>query len=170
MWRWKNSIICLRLTLEILHKIFWVSLGVLFKDLGVQKDTQTPCWLRLCRTPKKCLMADTFPGNLITFLSSLFLFVGEDDRWLKVGYRLEFPPLLPPPLLLVLPLPLSASSKDRAIAGNIQHTNIGSQSHQWLSNQWKNTTHKYRITISSNSASSKDRAIAENIYHRDGYF
>ena len=30
------------------HNIFWVSWGVLFKGLGVQKDTQTPCWLRLC--------------------------------------------------------------------------------------------------------------------------
>ena len=27
-------------------KKMWVSLGVLFKGLGVQKDTQTPCWLR----------------------------------------------------------------------------------------------------------------------------
>ena len=25
---------------------FWVSWGVLFKGLGVQNDTQTPCWLR----------------------------------------------------------------------------------------------------------------------------
>ena len=48
VWRWKKSIICLRLTFyEILHEIFWVSWGVLFKGLGVQKDTQTPCWLRL---------------------------------------------------------------------------------------------------------------------------
>ena len=26
----------------------WVSWGVLFKGLGVQKGTQTPCWLRPC--------------------------------------------------------------------------------------------------------------------------
>ena len=26
--------------------IIWVSWGVLFKGLGVQKDTQMPCWLR----------------------------------------------------------------------------------------------------------------------------
>ena len=45
--RWKNSIISLRLGfLEILHKNIWVSWGVLFKGLGVQKGTQTPCWLR----------------------------------------------------------------------------------------------------------------------------
>ena len=25
---------------------FWVSWGVLFKGLGVQKNTQTPCWQR----------------------------------------------------------------------------------------------------------------------------
>ena len=29
-------------------QIFWVSWGLLFKGLGVQKDTQTPCWLRPC--------------------------------------------------------------------------------------------------------------------------
>ena len=45
--RWKNSIISLRLRyLKIPHKIFWVSWGVLFKGLGVQKSTQMPCWLR----------------------------------------------------------------------------------------------------------------------------
>ena len=38
----------MRLTFyEILHNFFWVSWGVLFKGLGVQKDTQAPCWLRL---------------------------------------------------------------------------------------------------------------------------
>ena len=47
IWRWKNSIICLRLTFsEILHKNVWVSWEVLFKGLGVQKSTQMPCWLR----------------------------------------------------------------------------------------------------------------------------
>ena len=50
MWiirRWENSIISLRLRfLEIPHKENWVSWGVLFKGLGVQKGTQTPCWLR----------------------------------------------------------------------------------------------------------------------------
>ena len=47
IWRWENSIICLRWTFEeIPHKRIWVSGGVLFKGLGVQKDTQTPCWLR----------------------------------------------------------------------------------------------------------------------------
>ena len=36
--RWKNSIISLRLRfLEIPHKNIWVSRGVLFKGLGVQK-------------------------------------------------------------------------------------------------------------------------------------
>ena len=45
--RWKNSIISLRLRfLEIPHKENWVSWGVHFKGLGVQKGTQTPCWLR----------------------------------------------------------------------------------------------------------------------------
>ena len=45
--RWKNSIINLRLRFsEIPHKSFWVSWGILFKGLGVQKGTQTPCWLR----------------------------------------------------------------------------------------------------------------------------
>ena len=45
--RWKNSIISLRLGfLEIPHKHIWVSWGVLFKGLGVQKGTQAPCWLR----------------------------------------------------------------------------------------------------------------------------
>ena len=45
----KKYIICLRLGfLEIPHKNIWVSWGVLFKGLGVQKGTQTPCWLRLC--------------------------------------------------------------------------------------------------------------------------
>ena len=34
--------------LEIPHKNIWVSLGVLFKGLGVQKGTQTPCWLGPC--------------------------------------------------------------------------------------------------------------------------
>ena len=48
--RWKNSIISLRLGfLKIPHKNIWVSWGVLFKGLGVQKGTQTPCWLRPCR-------------------------------------------------------------------------------------------------------------------------
>ena len=48
--RRKNSIISLRLRfLEIPHKIMWVSCGVHFKGLGVQKGTQTPCWLRPCR-------------------------------------------------------------------------------------------------------------------------
>ena len=39
--------LCLRLTFEdIPHtKIIWVSQGVLSKGLGVQKDTQMPCWL-----------------------------------------------------------------------------------------------------------------------------
>ena len=32
--------------LEIPHKKIWVYWGVLFKGLGVQKGTQTPCWLR----------------------------------------------------------------------------------------------------------------------------
>ena len=41
------TIISLRLRfLEIPHKDIWVSWGVLFKGLGVQKGTQTPCWLR----------------------------------------------------------------------------------------------------------------------------
>ena len=45
--RWKISIISLILGfLEIPHKNIWVSWGVLFKGLGVQKGTQTPCWLR----------------------------------------------------------------------------------------------------------------------------
>ena len=49
IWWWKNSILCLRLTSkEIPHKKNWVSWGVLFKGLGVQKETQTPCWLRPC--------------------------------------------------------------------------------------------------------------------------
>ena len=55
--RWKNSIISLRLRyLEIPHKNFWVSRGVLLKGFGVQKGSQTPCWLRpwcritYCRT------------------------------------------------------------------------------------------------------------------------
>ena len=26
----------------------WVSRGVLFKGLGIQKDTKMPCWLRPC--------------------------------------------------------------------------------------------------------------------------
>ena len=48
IWNWENLNICLRLTfIEILHKIFWVSWEMFFKGLGVQKDTQTPCWLRL---------------------------------------------------------------------------------------------------------------------------
>ena len=57
--RWKSSIISLRLGfLEIPHKNIWVSWGVLFKGLGVQKGTQTPCWLRpwpkpLKRTPQE---------------------------------------------------------------------------------------------------------------------
>ena len=33
---------------KFLTKKNWVSWGVLSKGLGVQKDTQTPCWLRLC--------------------------------------------------------------------------------------------------------------------------
>ena len=33
---------------HFLTKVFWVSWGLLFKGLGVQKDTQTPCWLRPC--------------------------------------------------------------------------------------------------------------------------
>ena len=45
--RWENSIISLRWRfLEIPHNKIWVSWGVLFKGLGVQKGTQTPCWLR----------------------------------------------------------------------------------------------------------------------------
>ena len=45
--RWENSIISLRFGfLEITHKNIWVSWEVLFKGLGVQKSTQTPCWLR----------------------------------------------------------------------------------------------------------------------------
>ena len=48
-WRWQNSIISLRLRfLEIPLKNIWVSWGVLFKGLGVQKGTQTSCWLRPC--------------------------------------------------------------------------------------------------------------------------
>ena len=48
----KKLIICLRLTFEeIPYQKFWVSCGVLFKGLGVQKDTQTPCWLRPCFVP-----------------------------------------------------------------------------------------------------------------------
>ena len=40
--------ICLRLTFEeIPHTKIWVSWGMLFKALGVQTDTQTPCWLRI---------------------------------------------------------------------------------------------------------------------------
>ena len=47
--RWKTSIIRLRLRfLEISHKNIWVSWGVLFKGLSVQKGTQMPCWLRPC--------------------------------------------------------------------------------------------------------------------------
>ena len=47
--RWKNSIISLILRfLEVPHKKIWVSWGVLYKALGVQKGTQTPCWLRPC--------------------------------------------------------------------------------------------------------------------------
>ena len=34
--------------LRISSQIFGVSLGVFFMGLGVQKDTQMPCWLRLC--------------------------------------------------------------------------------------------------------------------------
>ena len=62
IWQWDNLIICLRLTYkEIPHKEFWASWGVLFKGLGVQKDTQTPCWLRPWHTVqvnlnKKALM------------------------------------------------------------------------------------------------------------------
>ena len=53
IWWWKNSISCLRLTFkEIPHKNIWVSWGVLFKGMGVQKDTQTPCWLRPCLPQK----------------------------------------------------------------------------------------------------------------------
>ena len=46
----KISILCLRLTsLKIPHKTKCMSWGVLFKGLGVQKDSQlTPCWLRPC--------------------------------------------------------------------------------------------------------------------------
>ena len=45
--RWKNSIISLRLRfLEIPHKKIWVSWRVPFHGLGVQKGTQTPCWLK----------------------------------------------------------------------------------------------------------------------------
>ena len=55
--RWKNSIVSLRLRfLEIPHKKVWVSWGVLFKGLGVQKGTQTPCWLRpwyICILPER---------------------------------------------------------------------------------------------------------------------
>ena len=44
IWRWKKkSILYLRLTFwKGPLKICWVSWGVLFKGLGVQKDTQTP--------------------------------------------------------------------------------------------------------------------------------
>ena len=44
--RWKNSI---KLEIEVFRNStlkVWVSWGVLFKGLGVQKGTQTPCWLR----------------------------------------------------------------------------------------------------------------------------
>ena len=55
--RWKSSIISLRLRfLEISHWKIWVSWGVLFKGLGVQKGTQTPCWLRPCLHPHCALI------------------------------------------------------------------------------------------------------------------
>ena len=45
--RWKHSIISLRFRFFLIPlKEIWVSWRVLFKGLGVQKGTQTPCWLR----------------------------------------------------------------------------------------------------------------------------
>ena len=69
--RWGNSIISLRLIfLEIPHKNIWVSWGVLFKGLGVQKGTQTPCWLRLC--PKVIFLGDNASWPVISKSLSLW--------------------------------------------------------------------------------------------------
>ena len=47
-WGGKTSIICLKLTFwEMTQRNILVSWGVISKSLGVQKDTQMPCWLRL---------------------------------------------------------------------------------------------------------------------------
>ena len=37
-------------------QIFWVSWRVLFKGLGVQKGTKTPCWLRPRRAFVLCMV------------------------------------------------------------------------------------------------------------------
>ena len=44
--------------------MFWVSWGVLFKGLGVQKDTQTPCWLRPCIKFSHILAMGEFAWNI----------------------------------------------------------------------------------------------------------
>ena len=40
---------------DILRNSSQIFLGALFKGLGVQKDTQTPCCLRLCPRLYKCI-------------------------------------------------------------------------------------------------------------------
>ena len=48
---------------EIPHKNFWVSWGVLFEGLGVQKDTQTPCWLRPCVPPLQAAVVHQYNAD-----------------------------------------------------------------------------------------------------------
>ena len=97
--RWKNSIICLRLIFyEIPHKKIWLSWGVLFKGLCVQKDTQTPCWLRPCHKAIQqffnpfMLWHPTYILGSLIFLLTLMLVVAnlvnkkwckKDKKWLK---------------------------------------------------------------------------------------
>ena len=67
MMKFNYYSICLRLT----KKFFTKKSGCLLRGLGVQKDAQTPCWLRPCTTPTG---AGEIKGKLSKMLISIEFF------------------------------------------------------------------------------------------------